>query len=185
MIGLLTTTMLSQAAPTAWSIGYIAQGVRPGARVGLEWTLLESEKNLSRRDEARTTTRKLLVEPALQGWYHWGNHTPLTASGQLIYRRTSHRGWSREVLVGQGATYANNAGLTYSFDDSGALTSSRLAGQLMSATSLGLGIGHDTAGATLAWHLRPTLTVWAPYTSGIAPVATIELGLRRAWGGAQ
>lgn len=176
--------MLSQAAPAAVNTSLVAQGVRPGAKVGLEWPLVESQTVRSRRGEERTTTRTLRVEPSLQGWYHWGNHTPLTASGQLIYRRTSHRGWSREALVGQGATYAINAGLTYAFDDSGELTSSRLAGQLMSATSLGLGIGRDTD-AALAWHLRPTLTLWAPYTSGIAPVFTIELGIRRAWGGAQ
>ena len=118
-------------------------------------------------------------------WYHWGNHTPITLSGQLIYRRTSARGWSGEAFFGQGATYAINAGLTYSFDDRGELTSSRLAGQLMSATSAGFGIGRTRAragGAALAWHLRPTLTVWAPYTSGIAPVATIEIGVRRVWG---
>lgn len=173
--------MLSQAAPAAWSASYIAQGVRPGAKVGLEWALASSTG-----EGARATTRMLLVEPSLQGWYHWGNHTPLTASAQLIYRRTSHRGWSREAFVGQGATYAINAGLTYSFDDSGELTSSRLAGQLMSATSLGGGIGRGIAGdADLAWHLRPTLTLWTPYTSGIAPVFTIELGIRRAQGGAQ
>ena len=186
MIGLLTTSVLSQAAPAVWNTSYIAQGVRPGAKVGLELALAESETSRSRRGEERTTTRTLLIEPALQGWYHWGNHTPLTAGGQLIYRRTSHRGWSREALVGQGATYAINAGLTYSLDDSGELTSSRLAGQLMSATSLGFGIGRDTDGAAaLAWHLRPTLTIWAPYTSGIAPVFTIEIGIRRTWGEGQ
>ena len=182
MLGLLMTSMLSQASPMVWNTGYIAQGIRPGAKVGVELGLKESEQVRSRQGQERTISRSLLVEPSLQGWYHWGNHTPLTVSGQLIYRRTSPRGWSREAFLGQGATYAINAGLTYSFDDSGTLTSSRLAGQLMSATSLGFGIGRTPADADIAWHVRPTLMIWAPYTSGIAPVATIEIGIRRAWG---
>jgi hypothetical protein len=172
LIELLMLSTMALAAPTVWNTSFIAQGIRPGAKIGLEHVLRESEE--------APVKRSLLIEPSLMGWYHWGNHTPLTVSGQLIYRRTSARGWSREALLGQGATYAINAGKTYVFDDSGEITSSRLAGRLMSATSIGFGLGRTRS--ELAWHIRPTLTMWAPYNSGIAPVFTVEIGVRRTWG---
>jgi len=175
------------AEPLVWNTSYVAQGLRPGFKIGLDYPLAESRKvRDSRRPGKKTVRRALVVEPSVMAWHHWGNHTPITAGAQLIYRKGFGNGRHRELFVGQGATYAINAGRTYSFDDSGELQGSALAGNLMSATSVGFGLGRDLSrrkkgGPDLTWYVRPTATIWAPYNSGVAPVLTIELGVRRAW----
>ena len=162
----------------------LAQGIHPGAKVGVEFPLVDVESVKTRAGEDRTIGRQLVLEPALSFWVHRHNLTPITLSPQLLYRRVGHRGWTPELFVGQGVTYAINAGVTYEFDDQGELVGGALAGRWMSATQLGFGIGRDlsvTRDLDLAWHVRPAMTVWAPYNSGVAPVFSFELGVRRAW----
>ena len=154
------------------------QGVRPGVKLGGEYVLS--------RKTRKKANRLLVLEPAVSSWHHWGNHTPVTAGVQLYRRKIKANRGTRELFIGQGVTYAINAGTTYEYDGSGELTGSRLAGHLMSATSIGVGLGYTPKAPRrdhLAWHVRPTVTIWAPYNSGIAPVATIEGGVRWGTGG--
>jgi len=88
------------------------------------------------------------------------------------------------LFLGQGATYAINGGETCEFDSSDALICSSTAGNWMSATSMGFGLGRDLSATTdhdLAWHIRPLAILWAPYNSGVAPVFMIEVGVRHSW----
>ncbi|MCB9743581.1 MAG: hypothetical protein H6740_13355 [Alphaproteobacteria bacterium] len=163
---------------------FVAQGVRPGVKVGMQQPL--AHKKITREGLLleRRWQRIVFVEPSLMIWYHWGNMTPLTLSAQLHKERVKPSGWTRGVFIGQGATWAFNAGVTYHFDDAGELVGSRLAGRLMSATSVGMTVGRDLSrkgGPELAWHVRPTATFWAPYNAGFAPVLTLEIGVRRTW----
>ncbi len=189
MLFLLMGACMAQASHAeqsagAWNTSLIAQGWRPGAKLGFEVPLAEREIVRTRRGIERTIDRLWLVEPSFTAWHHPGNHTPLTLGAQLYARRIRAKGWTIEGFVGQGVTYAINAGTTYEFDENDELVGSALAGRWMSATSIGFGLGRDLArsrGVDLAWHLRPTMTVWAPYNAGVAPVFTVELGVRRAW----
>ena len=167
--------------PRIWNTSLIAQGWRPGVKVGGEYLL--SRKTY---DDKHGTKRHIVLEPSVSAWHHWGNHTPITASAQLYRRKIKSERRTREMFVGLGATYAINAGTTYAFDDSGELTGSALAGNLMAAVSAGVGIGRTPKAprpGNFAWHLRPTVTIWAPYTSGVAPVFTLEAGVRWGTGG--
>lgn len=180
---------LQQAEDPLWNTSLVFQGVRPGFKLGAEFELAERVKKRPnrRRPPRRRIIRELAIEPSFTAWHHWGNHTPLTLSGQLITRRVKQNGRYREWFVGQGATYAINAGRTYSFDGDGELQGNRMAGRLMSATSVGFGVGREIPRTALAWHVRPTVTFWAPYLDGAAPVITLEFGVRQAWpfGGAR
>ncbi len=189
LIGLATPNAAELDA-AAWNTSLVAQGWRPGLKLGVELPLADGEVTRTRRDLERGYDRYLVLEPSFTAWHHPGNHTPLTAGAQIFARRVRSDGRTLEAFVGQGVTYAINAGTTYEFDADGELAGSALAGNWMSATSVGFGVGRDlsrTRGVDLAWHLRPTMTVWAPYNAWIAPVFTLELGLRRAWfdGGAR
>ncbi|MEL6342169.1 MAG: hypothetical protein AAFV53_03490 [Myxococcota bacterium] len=169
--------------PPSWTVSYIAQGVRPGAKVGYDFPVLRRVKRRpNRREGKRAIRRDLAIEPSLSMWHHWGNHTPVTLSAQAIYRRSKPNGRQRELFIGQGLTYAINAGFTYRFDGD-TLDRSLLAGRAMSATSFGFGFGRDLrkkprSNLELTWHARPTVTIWSPYNSGGAPVLTLELGVR-------
>ncbi len=180
----LTQVGAAELDAATWNTSLVAQGWRPGLKLGVELPLAQGERVLTRRGVERRVDRLLLVEPSFTAWHHWGNHTPLTAGGQLIARRVRADGWTSEAFIGQGLTYAINAGTTYEFDDDGELVGSAMAGNWMSASSVGVGLGRDLSrsrGVDLAWHIRPTMTVWAPYNAGVAPVFTVELGVRRAW----
>lgn len=180
----LTQASAAELDTTAWNTSLIAQAWRPGLKVGVEFPVAERAVVRTRDDLVRSFDRYLVLEPSFTAWHHPGNHTPLTAGAQLHLRRVRVDGWTLEGFVGQGVTYAINAGTTYEFDDDGDLVGSALAGHWMSASSVGFGVGRDlsrTRGLGLAWHLRPTMTVWAPYNAGVAPVFTLELGVRRAW----
>ena len=184
LIGLLCTQLaLAERLPPpprAVNMSLVAQGIRPGVKLGMDIPLLRQQHRSDRRPEGRKLTqRDMSVEPAVSVWHHWGNHTPITAGAQLFYRRGKESGWQRELFVGQGITYAINAGITYSFDQSGTLQGSRLAGRWMSATQVGFGLGRDRSDTDMAWHVRPTLMVWAPYNDTIAPVFLLEMGVRR------
>ncbi len=189
MLLLLTGLCLAQASAadldaSAWNTSLVAQGWRPGLELGFDIPLTEREFVVQRRGVERSQTRLWVVEPSFTAWHHPGNHTPLTLGAQLYRRRIRSDGWTLEGFVGQGVTYAINDGMTYEFDDSGELVGSALAGRWMSASSVGFGVGRDlsrTRGIDLAWHLRPTMTVWAPYNTNVAPVFTVELGVRRSW----
>lgn len=190
MISWLLAGSLALAAPKpeplVLNTSFVAQGIRPGFKVGLDYPLLEHKVTRKRAPKGRRTVRRaLVVEPALTAWHHPNNMTPVTAGGQLIYRRALGNGRHRELFVGQGATYAFNANPTYELSASGKLEKVPLAGHWMSATSMGFGLGRDLSragGPDLAWHLRPTLTIWAPYSTGAAPVFTVEVGVRKAHG---
>lgn len=174
---------LAMAETTTLNTSLIAQGVRPGAKVGVDVSWKEWERNRPGRREGRQQViHSLQVEPSIQAWHHWGNATPIDVGTQLIYRRTAENGRQCEFLLGQGVTYAINAGMTYSFDDSGTLQGSRLAGNWMSASRVAVGVGRDRSaagGADLAWHARPTVTLWTPYNTGVAPIFSLEVGVRR------
>lgn len=176
-------TTNADADALVWDTGFVAQAWRPGVKLGVEIPLVYRTRTKDRLWGERVIDRELYLEPAFVGWHHWGNHTPLTLQAQLGWRRVGHRGWTREVVLSQGVTYAVNAGVTYGFQGD-ELRGSRLAGRTMSATSMGFGVGRDlnkARGVGLAWHVRPTMTIWAPYNTAIAPVFTVEFGVRRAW----
>ena len=161
----------------------IAQGIRPGAKLGVEWMVASQEAlHEGRPDGRQRVVHSVHVEPAVQAWHHWGNATPIRAGAQLVYRRTAEGGRQCEVLLGQGVTYAINAGVTYTLQPNGQLEGSRLAGNWMSASSVALGFGRDLSAKgtrDISWHARPTLTLWTPYTTGVAPIFSLELGTRR------
>jgi hypothetical protein len=175
---------LSHAAPLQWNTSYTAQAWHPGVKLGVELELTEAMVEKTRQERAQTITRQILIEPSFTAWYHRHNHIPLTLSNQLIARWIRPDGKVWELLLGQGVTYAINDGETCEFDSSDDLVCSNLAGNWMSATTLGFGLGRDlsvTSDRDLAWHIRPSTILWAPYNSGFAPVFMVELGVRRAW----
>jgi hypothetical protein len=174
-------------APTSldWNTSVIAQGLRPGIQVGVEKPLREWERTRKGLWRTHLFHRQLVFEPGFSGWYHRNNHTPMSVDGRLRIRRTRSSGLQREFFIGQGFTYAINAGRTYWFDEDDTLQSSRLAGRAMRSSVVGFGMGMALTladGSDIAWHLRPTLTVWNPYNAGLAPVWTVEVGVRRSWG---
>ena len=180
-----TLTLVVPDSIDTWNTSYVAQGVRPGVLVGLEFPMHEIERTKQRRRGPRTIHREVLIEPTFSTWIHRGNHTPMTLDGRFRTRRTREDGRQRELFFGFGGTYAFNAGKTYSFSDDGTLKDSRLAGRSMWSVNYGFGYGRtfmQSDGTELAWHVRPTLTLWVPYNTGTGAVWSIEMGIRRSWG---
>jgi hypothetical protein len=164
-------TLLSLAMAQDVSVSYFGdQLVHPGLKVGVEYPLL------SRTSRLRSMERSLYVAPNLGVTWHPEHHTAAFVNGELGYRRTRESGWKRELILGLGAMRSNNASPTYTPDGDRVL----LDGHTYVMPSVAVGFGRDLTDKRdlpLAWHVRPTLYMQAPYNTSIVPSLALETGI--------
>ena len=153
------------------SVSYFGdQLVHPGVKVGLERPLL------SRTSRWREMERTVYVAPNLGLTWHPDHHTALFVNGEVGLRRTRRSGWKREFIVGLGAMRSGNASPTYTAED----RQVRFDGHTYFMSSVAIGFGRDLSGVRdlpLAWHVRPTLYLQAPYNASMVPGVALETGL--------
>lgn len=190
---LLTTAALAVPAPPQELVpkyrldtSYVAQALRPGARVAVEKGLWSSPRDRLLTDEQ--LIREFTGAVGVMGWWHPYNQTPLMAHAELGFRRTgTFWGFKKEALVGLGMGYAINGGRTYRYNNSGELRGNPLGGRGLIAPSVGIGFGQDLSQvkpkAKVAWHLRGRMHYQWPYNVAGAPVFTVEAGISRPWSG--
>jgi hypothetical protein len=169
------------------AIGYRGSGWTlhiPGLASRVEWDVIRRTRTISRPYRTRRAeiqkTREYFVGVDLGVSVHPYNDNLVVAQGVVGTRKTRHQGFTSGFFAGVGPSVAiANRGI-WRVDD-GEIRRGGLPSRPSWTTSVGWEYGVDLARRNrgpIAWYVRPTLSLWTPWTTPVVPIVHVDIGVR-------
>ena len=180
-LGLASTQASSQGLDSLrFHVAYFSQqGLHPGAKLGVQLTLLEAPKVKNKRNgKEKTKLRNLGVESNLGFYRHAKSHVGVFHNYHLSYRKTGHNQYFIELGAGPGL-YRSFLPEAYEVDEGGQVHKKTLAGHFYFAPSAFIGFGKQRPSdkALDRWHVRLSTLYLMNYASTNLPLLNLEFGL--------
>lgn len=168
---------------TATLVSYVGNlGWQPGLSVGLEVPIWEKLNEKTKRNgKVKDKYRFWCLTGNAGFWVHPHSYSAQFIRAGVLWRKVRTRGGKFEAALYLGVVNRFNAGPTYTVRDDGTVKKRFWDGSIYAMPTLMVGFGKDHLFAPkprkFAWHIRPQMSLLAPYNTSVLPGFGLEVGV--------
>lgn len=155
---------------------------RPGLSAGLEQPIWEKRKEKEKRNgKVKVKHRFWFLAADISAWYHPNSYSAQSLRAGALWRKVRNRGGKFEAALYLGVVNRFNNGRTYTVREDGTVKTRFWDSRIYFMPTVALGFGKDHLYAKksrpIAWHIRPTVSLWMPYNTIATPAFGLETGV--------